>query len=145
MKDYCMIVVAETNDKHFEAIRSGFLQAGVNNEIIRLNGKDELEEFFFDKETGLSAAVNSEHVLFLDISMPGIGQTDFLARLKKNYPLKKMPVIILTQIDDPQTVDRCHSIGCSIYLVKPARDTDIADRVKKVALFLNSVELPNLA
>ena len=59
--------------------------------------------------------------------------------------LKKMPVIVLTTTDDPRAIEKCHELGCSVYIVKPVEYESFSDAVSKIGLFLSVVEVPQIS
>lgn len=67
-----------------------------------------------------------------------------LATVKSDSELKKLPVIVFTQIDDHDTIRLCQNLGCNLYIVKPLADKQFQDVIKKLAIFLAAVEIPTL-
>ncbi len=51
---------------------------------------------------------------------------------------------MLTTTDDPRTIDRCHKLGCSVYIAKPVEYQDFAEAVRKIGLLLSVVEVPSI-
>jgi len=41
-------------------------------------------------------------------------------------------------------IERCHSLGCSVYIVKPVEYQDFEEAVRKVGLLLSVVEVPQI-
>jgi len=58
--------------------------------------------------------------------------------------VKKLPVVVLSKADDARQIERCHSLGCSMYIVKPVEYKNFVDMVHKIGLFLSAVEVPQL-
>jgi DNA-binding NarL/FixJ family response regulator len=52
---------------------------------------------------------------------------------------------MLTTTDDPITIEHCHGLGCSVYIVKPVEYEDFTDAVRKIGLFLSVVEIPQIS
>jgi CheY-like chemotaxis protein len=77
--------------------------------------------------------------------MPGIDGMEVLEKIKQDVELKKIPVIVLTVVDEARTIERCHKLGCSMYIVKPAESESFADTVQKIGLFLSAVEIPRVS
>jgi CheY-like chemotaxis protein len=56
----------------------------------------------------------------LDINMPGVDGTEILAYLKREPRLMKVPVIVITSDDQPETRQRVMQGGAQAMLIKPA-------------------------
>ncbi|MHC4394568.1 MAG: response regulator [Planctomycetota bacterium] len=144
MKKEGVILIAEDDEGHFTLIKKGLQQAGICNEILRLADGQETLDFLFIKGDGPKRQPDKEYLLLLDIRMPKIDGIGVLEKIKQNEDLKKIPVIMLTVADDPRTIERCHNLGCSVYIVKPTEYNDFTDAVKKVGLFISFVEVPRI-
>jgi CheY-like chemotaxis protein len=56
----------------------------------------------------------------LDINMPGVDGTEILAYLKREPRLMRVPVIVVTSDDQPETRQRVMRGGAQAMLIKPA-------------------------
>jgi len=140
-----VILIAEDDEGHFELIKRTLQRAGVCNEILRLADGQETLDFLFIKGDGPKREPNKEYLLLLDIRMPKVDGVEVLEKLKQDPELKKIPIIMLTTTDDPITIERCHGLGCSVYIVKPVEYEDFTDAVRKIGLFLSVVEIPQIS
>lgn len=57
-------------------------------------------------------------LILLDLMMPNVGGIEVLKELKKTGVLPDMPVIVLTNIMDPQTIAEAKELGARDYIVK---------------------------
>lgn len=69
-------------------------------------------------------------VVLLDLMLPHTSGFDVLAAIRKNNIWKDVPVIVMTNLGQPQDIERAKSLGASDYLIKA--NTKISDVVKKV-------------
>ena len=145
MKKEGVILIAEDDEGHFELIKRSLQRAGVCNQILRFADGQETLDFLFVRGDGPKRESDKEYLLLLDIRMPKIDGVEVLEEVKNDPELKKIPVIMLTTTDDPRTVERCHKLGCSVYIVKPVEYQDFADAVRKVGLLLSVVEIPQIS
>ena len=145
MKKEGVILIAEDDEGHFELIKRSLQRAGVCNQILRFADGQETLDFLFVRGDGPKRESDKEYLLLLDIRMPKIDGVEVLGKLKQDPELKKIPVIMLTTTDDPRTVERCHKLGCSVYIVKPVEYQDFADAVRKIGLLLSVVEIPQIS
>ena len=54
----------------------------------------------------------------------------------------KLPVIMLTTTDDSREVDRCHQLGCSVYIQKPVDYEKFAEAIRRLGLFIMLLLVP---
>ena len=90
----------------------------------------------FDGEAGLKAAF--EHVpdaIILDVLLPKIDGFEVLRRLRANSNTEKVPVLMLTNLGEPQDVKRGIDLGANGYLIKAHFVP--AEVVEKVAELIN--------
>lgn len=76
------------------------------------------------------AAQEKPDLILLDLILPGLSGLDVLANLKNNAVTRDIPVLILSQLSDQDSISRGISLGAMGYLVKSEYQLD--DIVKKV-------------
>lgn len=70
-------------------------------------------------QEGLKKAFReSPELIFLDIKMPKMDGFEVLKRLRENPKVKKTPVIILSNFDEEDMIERGLTLGANEYLVK---------------------------
>jgi chemosensory pili system protein ChpA (sensor histidine kinase/response regulator) len=67
----------------------------------------------------------------LDINMPGVDGTEILAYLKREPRLMRVPVIIITSDDQPETRQRVMRGGAQAIIIKPATMDALEIAMKK--------------
>jgi len=67
----------------------------------------------------------------LDINMPGVDGTEILAYLKREPRLMKVPVVVVTSDDQPETRARVMRGGAQAILIKPATVDALEGAMKK--------------
>lgn len=84
-----------------------------------------------DGEAGLNFALREKpDLILLDLILPKIDGFEVLENLKKNESTKKIPVIILTNLENAAAVERALELGANSYLVKA--NYELEDVVQKV-------------
>ena len=68
-------------------------------------------------------------VVLLDILMPGLDGISVLERLKGTSEGEHIPVIMISAIDDTESVVRCIEIGADDYLTKPFNPVILRARI----------------
>lgn len=86
-----------------------------------------------DGESGLEIAERLKpNLILLDIVLPKINGIDVLRSLKKNDITKKIPVIILSNVDDAREKISAKELGVLAYFIKAdSKVEEIANFVKK--------------
>jgi CheY-like chemotaxis protein len=138
-----VILIADDDHGHVRLIEKNLLRAELHNPIVRFENGQQTLDFLFGRGAR-KRAKEASYLLLLDIRMPQVDGVEVLRQIKADPELKKMPVIMLTTTDDPREVERCHSLGCSNYIVKPVNYEKFAEAVKQFGLFIALVQVPGL-
>ena len=69
-------------------------------------------------------------LVLLDLMMPGLSGFDVLQRLKKSSDLRDIPVIMISALDETDSVVRCIEAGADDYLPKPFNPILLKARIK---------------
>lgn len=86
--------------------------------------------------TGTDAALRLEQsppdVVLLDLMLPGVSGFDILGALRKIPAWKNTPVVILSNLGQPEDIQRAKDLGANDYVVKAnTKINDVAETVKK--------------
>jgi CheY-like chemotaxis protein len=73
-------------------------------------------------------------IIFLDINMPGVDGFEVLAYLRREPRLAKIPVVVVTSDDQPETANKARRTGALLTIIKPATLDAIEGIVKKAGL-----------
>ena len=57
-------------------------------------------------------------LVFLDIKMPGMDGFEVLKHLRKNDVTKKIPIVILSNFDEQEMIEKGLALGANEYLIK---------------------------
>ncbi|MEO8202968.1 MAG: response regulator [Betaproteobacteria bacterium] len=68
--------------------------------------------------------------ILLDLMMPGIGGMGVLRELRANSPNSATPIIVVSMLSEPDTVERTMKAGASAYLIKPAERNSLTATVR---------------
>ncbi len=82
---------------------------------------------------GLQRSANRElvrGVLLLDLKLPGMSGFEILERIQHSAALAGMLRIVLSQIDDTQSMKRAYDLGAHSYLVKPFLQDDFYEIIE---------------
>ena len=73
-------------------------------------------------------------LILLDINMPGIDGLEVLAYLRREPRLYKVPVIIVTSDDQPETRQRALQAGAQGFILKPVTLTALESEMRRLGL-----------
>jgi two-component system, chemotaxis family, response regulator Rcp1 len=80
------------------------------------NGEEGLE---FLRREGRYADAPRPALILSDLNMPQMSGIEFLAEIKKDEDLKRIPVVILTSSMAEQDIRHCYDLHANCYVVKP--------------------------
>jgi CheY-like chemotaxis protein len=144
MNDLPTILIADDDDGHAFLVEDNLRRAGLNTEFLRFSDGQELLDFLFGRTKEPAFERNGHYLLLLDIRMPKVDGVTALQQIKADPDLRKLPVIILTTTEDPREVDRCHALGCNVYLHKPVSFDAFAHALEQLGRFFSLVKVPQL-
>lgn len=113
------ILVVDDNDSNRELLYRHLLRHGYVNILLSDGGRQALE------------VINHHPIdlVMLDIQMPDFNGYDVLHYLKSYEHLAKIPVIMISALDDIHSVVRCIELGADDYLAKPFNHVLLEARV----------------
>lgn len=86
-----------------------------------------------DGEAGLQFAREIKpNLILLDLILPKMDGFEVLEELKKDDGTKDIPVIVLTNLESSQDIEKALALGANTYLVKANYDLkDVIEKVKE--------------
>lgn len=111
-----------------------------DTELLRRMYRDRLVQDGYDvvdAPDGLAALsiIRNEHfdLILLDLIMPRMGGIQVLEAVKQDPRTQAIPVVVLTNLGEEDTIERAVSLGAVDYLIKnETRPADVAEKVKLV-------------
>lgn len=144
MKNEVVILIAEDDEGHANLIKRNLSRAGIHNEILHFRDGQAILDFLFFTDTKPHLQSGVSYLLLLDIRMPKVDGMEVLRRVKLDPELRRIPVIMLSTMDDPVEIKRCHDLGCSNYITKTVDYDKFVEAIRRLGLFLLIVELPTI-
>jgi CheY-like chemotaxis protein len=132
------ILIVDDDEGHAILIRENLEAAGLSNHIEHFRDGQAVLDYFFQKRPANPQGC----LVLLDIRMPKVDGIEVLRRLKADPELRKLPVIMLTTTDDTREVERCHQLGCSVYIQKPVDFERFTEAIRRLGLFLPLMVVP---
>jgi CheY-like chemotaxis protein len=136
------ILLVEDDDGHARLLERNLRRGGVVNHLARVADGREAVDYVSRKGRYQDAArYPFPGVVLLDVRMPRLDGFEVLAYLKRDPELMKIPVIMLTSTDNQNEIDRAYEMGANGYVVKPVSVESLVDRVVKLGMFIEIMEL----
>ena len=145
MNELPTILIADDDDGHAFLVEDNLRRGGVDTTYLRFCDGQELLDFLNGRTKEPAFRKGEPYLLLLDIRMPKVDGVTALQQIKADPELRKMPVIMLTTTDDPREVDRCHALGCNIYIHKPVSFEAFANAIAQLGRFVSLVQVPRLS
>jgi CheY-like chemotaxis protein len=145
MSESPTILIADDDDGHAFLIEDNLRRAGVETPFLRFSDGQEVLDFLFRRTTNPSFESDRQYLLLLDIRMPKVDGVMVLRQIKADPQLRKLPVIILTTTEDPREVERCHELGCNVYMQKPVSYDGFTTALAKLGKFVSLLQLPRFS
>ena len=114
------ILVVDDNEDNCYTLTRRLKRQGYDNVATAGHGREALE---------LLAARPFDLVL-LDVMMPDMNGYEVLETMKADPALRDIPVVMISALDEADSVARCIEIGAEDYLAKPFDPTLLRDRVR---------------
>jgi len=136
------ILIVDDDEGHAILVRENLIAAGLNNPIRHFTDGQAALDFFFGPSAAKRTDPGQAYIVLLDVRMPKVEGVEVLRRLKADPELRKMPIVILTTTDDAREVERCHQLGCNVYIQKPVDYDKFAEAIRRLGLFITLMMLP---
>src|SRR5262249_10886138 len=116
--DAALLIVDDVDDNRF-ALTRRLARQGYLNVATASDGRQALD------------LLNSRpfDLVLLDIMMPNLNGYEVLAKVKASTNLRHIPVIMISAVDEIDSVIRCIELGAEDYLPKPFNPTLLRARV----------------
>jgi adenylate cyclase len=113
------LLVVDDNEDNRYALTRRLAREGYANVAIAVDGRQALE------------LLNSKSfdLVLLDIMMPNVNGYEVLAQMKADDKLRHIPVIMISAVDEIDSVVKCIELGAEDYLPKPFNPTLLRARV----------------
>lgn len=99
-------------------------------DILRKEGYEMISAL--DGEEGLRfAKTEKPDLILLDLVLPKVNGFEVLRRLKEDPKTKKIPIIVLTNLEDIEDINKVLGLGVTTYLVKASYSPkEVLEKIK---------------
>jgi phosphoserine phosphatase RsbU/P len=114
-----VVLIVDDNDDNRFTLSMRLEACGYENIVTAENGREALDKM-------RSGPVD---LVLLDIMMPEMNGYEVLEHLKADTELRDLPVIVISALDEMDSVIKCIELGAEDYLAKPFNPTLLRARV----------------
>lgn len=139
------ILIIDDDEGHAILVQENLRAAGLENRFTHFRDGQAALDFFFNPAAPHRWDPGLNYIALLDIRMPKVDGTEVLRRLKSDERFRRMPIVILTTTDDAREVERCHRLGCNVYIQKPVDYDKFAEAIRRLGLFITLMMVPPAA
>jgi FixJ family two-component response regulator len=107
-------------------------EPAVRKALLRLLSTAEFEPRSYESAQDFLNHLESDRpdCLIVDLQMPGISGLELQAILRRDHPW--LPVIVVTARDDPESHEKCLTLGAAACLCKPLDCDTLVDVIRSV-------------
>lgn len=137
------ILLVEDDDGHARLVERNLRKVNLANPIDRV--RDGIEALEYLRNEGAFSdrdRYSRPRMVLLDINMPRMDGIEVLEHIKADAELRCLPVIMLTSTDNQSEIDRCYRAGANGYVAKPVNIVSLGEKLQRLGMFLQIVELP---
>lgn len=121
-------------------VRRVFDRVGIENPLVVARTGEEALKLL--RPDGSNNGFQLPGLILLDLNMPVMNGHEFLAEMKSDRVLRKIPVVVLTSSDEERDVRRAFDAGAAGYFLKPVVFSDFVENIRAIALYWSQSMLP---
>jgi CheY-like chemotaxis protein len=137
------ILLVEDDPNDVWLVKHAFASASIHNPLrVVSDGQEAIDYLKGLGSFGDRTAFPLPKLILLDLKMPRLNGFDVISWMRRHYPWKLTPIIILSSSALPQDVNRAYELGANAYMVKPADFRALERLFRTIADFWNAGETP---
>ena len=121
------IVIIEDSEFDSELLRHALKRVGVSNAIRFFSQGEHAISYLKKGAEDPASGFPVPAIIFIDMKLPGIGGLQILEELKQIPALAKSLKIVISNLDDTQSIKRAYAAGAQSFLTKPLRESELRD------------------
>lgn len=123
------ILLVEDTATDAELLQRALKLAGIANPVRHISDGAEAMACLQAAESATATPPEIPSILFLDLKLPRVSGFEILEWIQGRKAFKKTLRIVLSQVDDIQSIKRAYAAGAQSYLAKPLHQSEINDLV----------------
>jgi len=122
-----LLVVDDSEDAR-ELTEAALRSAGYRDVQTAASAAEAFAALDIDKNRGNGAA--PVDIVLLDVVMPEVDGIEACARIRRHARYQDMPIIMITSLDDKDSLSNAFTAGANDYIAKPVNRTELLARVR---------------
>jgi CheY-like chemotaxis protein len=135
-----ILLVAEKDSNSFQLMKKQLRDSGCGISIVRFSSGWALLDFLAVAELAEYMSIKNFAVL-IDTDLPEIDGMKVLKQIQKNRNLKKLPIVMVMENQDPIEISQGHNLGCGGFIRKPVDIEELFSAFEKLNVHLVSREI----
>ena len=136
------ILLVEDNPGDARLAQEAIREAQMRNNLSWVI--DGVEALTFLRKEGKHREAPRPDLILLDLNLPRKDGREFLAEMKKDERLKRIPVVVLTTSEADEDISRAYRLKANCYITKPAQLHQLVNVIKGIEEFwFNAARLPS--
>ncbi len=99
------------------------------------DGEDALEYIFAEGRYQERNIMDRPKVILLDLKMPKVDGIEVLRKIRSDYRVKSIPVVILTTSQEEQDILNAYNLNVNAYMLKPVEFSGFVEAIKSMGFF----------
>ncbi len=130
------IVHIEDDDDHAALVSAALTDSRLKSRVIRFeNAESGLEYLLKPVRTQAGAQCPLPDLIILDLTLPGMDGMEFLEHLRSNRQTAGIPVVVLTNTEDPDKIAEVYRKGANSYVVKSLSHDDFVIKLVEMNMY----------
>lgn len=143
MKSLVPVIVADDDADDFFLLQTTLEEQQVKNPLYYVENGHQLLDFLHGSADENQHTGPLPGLIFLDVNMPGMNGLETLEKLKKHATFKSIPIVMLSTVSNPETVQMAYRLGANSFITKPTSMQGMAEIIQCVRKCF--LELPAVA
>jgi CheY-like chemotaxis protein len=125
------ILLVDNSDQDAEVLERVLREARVRNRIVRMDdGTQALAHLKSLEEKLSSGGPPLPAILLMSLHLPGLSGFDILADLQPRKAFSKILRIVLSDLQNTESIKRAYALGAQTFLSKPIHQIEIKELIK---------------
>lgn len=145
MTDRSLATILLIEDEVWDAtlLQQAFQKAKILNPVVHLRNGDEGLGYLAGVGKYSDRIQNPlPALIMLDLKLPGMTGLQLLQWMRTDRQVRRIPVVVLTQDENPTTINAAYDLGANSYLVKPGDPAEIARLVNAIQRYWMELNQP---
>jgi len=119
------ILLVEDCDTDAELLERALRAAEVTNPIRRFVDGGQALAYFKEQANSSAGELETPPILLLDLKLPRASGFEILAYLQGSWSLRHMLKIIVSELDNLESIRRAYALGAGSFISKPVHQQDL--------------------